>query len=197
MWGNQRSIPTYKKVLLDVKLSSKHRTLTYSVNYPYLKNIAFQCVSFFLKQIYFSHNNSSLLFEVNFFLMIIKFLGNSSLFFNLYGNEFLCNNSTGQKNCSFRIIKGLLEPGGQCHPPKILADQLSLSQPGGILSPPHYYSPPNPDFQTFLRPCFFGVFKNTFVIGKCSPFGAHINYTITYDKSAHWTYHITCNSKKD
>ena len=49
---------------------------------------------------------------------------------------------------------GLLEQEGPSTnlPTQISADQLTLSQPGGRLCPPHQYSPPPPDFQTFLRP---------------------------------------------
>ena len=37
--------------------------------------------------------------------------------------------------------------------PHFLADQLTLSQPGGHIIPTQYYVPP-PDFQTLRRPCY-------------------------------------------
>ena len=35
---------------------------------------------------------------------------------------------------------------GTPRPPSVLADQLTLSQQGGTLCPPHYYVPPPPGF---------------------------------------------------
>ena len=40
--------------------------------------------------------------------------------------------------------------------PQILADQLTLSQPGGgRLCPP--YNTGTPEFQTFLKPCMYNI----------------------------------------
>ena len=93
--------------------------------------------------------------------MIIKFLGNSSLFFNLYGNEFLCNNSTGQKNCSFRIIKGLLEPGGQCHPSQDFGRSVNPIATGGHMKSTtlHTTRPPTRTFRPSLGPAFLEYLK--------------------------------------
>ena len=48
--------------------------------------------------------------------------------------------------------------GGQL-PPQILADQLTLSQPGGLIMPTTVLPAP-PDFGPLLHPCNGGDFAN-------------------------------------
>ena len=52
-------------------------------------------------------------------------------------------------------------------PPQFLANQLTLSQPGGTLSPPSITCPPPLDFQTLRRPCriFCFYWKSFTVLG--------------------------------
>ena len=61
---------------------------------------------------------------------------------------------TGQSNPFSRPVAsgGEVGSGGACTPP-LLADQLTLSQPGGVHYPHPILHTPLPDFQTFLRPC--------------------------------------------
>ena len=48
--------------------------------------------------------------------------------------------------------------GGASAPPQILADQLTLSQPGGAHYPHPVLQAP-PDFQTLRRPCIVCTLK--------------------------------------
>ena len=51
---------------------------------------------------------------------------------------------------------GLLQVGGLGGPaPQFLADQFTLSQPGGHILPTQYYVPPPPDFQNLRRPWYW------------------------------------------
>ena len=61
-----------------------------------------------------------------------------------------------QQNCASFLIynTGMPEPrvSGVLLAPPILADQLTLSQPGGHIMPTTLLMPPSPDSYTFLRP---------------------------------------------